>query len=117
MYILWARSHCWLIEIGDHVTLAPGVHVLAHDASMKKAIGYTKIGRVIIGNNVFVGARSVILPNVKFGDNVVIGAGSIVTKDLPANGIYAGNPCRKIMDYEQWLAEKEEELSRVKNYS
>ena len=57
-------SHCWLIEIGDNVTLAPRVHILCHDASTKAFLNYTKIGRVNIGNNVFVGAESVILPFV-----------------------------------------------------
>ena len=55
-------SHCWLIDIGDRVTMAPGVHILCHDASTKTALGYTKIGRVTIGNNVFIGASSVVLP-------------------------------------------------------
>ncbi len=54
-------SHCWLIQIGDNVTLAPGVHVLAHDASTKRSLGYTKIGIGQGGNNVFGGAHSVIL--------------------------------------------------------
>ena len=49
-------SHCWLIEIGDNVTLAPRVHILCHDASTKQFLNYTKIGRVTIGNNVFIGA-------------------------------------------------------------
>ena len=53
-------GHCWLIEIGNRVTLAPNVHVLAHDASTKIAIGYTKIGRVSIGNNVFIGASTIV---------------------------------------------------------
>ena len=44
-------SHCWLIEIGDNVTFGPHVQVLAHDASMHNVLGYTKIGRVRIGNN------------------------------------------------------------------
>lgn len=110
-------SHCWLIEIGDHVTIAPGCLILAHDASTKRALGYTRIGNVHIGNNVFVGARTVILPNVKIGNHVVIGAGSIVTKDLPDNGVYAGNPCRKIMDYDQWIKVKKEELSQAKTYT
>lgn len=43
-------SHCWLITIGDDVTLAPRVHILAHDASTKMFLGYTKIGLVTIGN-------------------------------------------------------------------
>lgn len=38
-------GHCWLIEIGDRVTLAPRVHILAHDASTKRPLGYTALGR------------------------------------------------------------------------
>ena len=60
-------SHCWLIEIGDNVTFGPHVQVLAHDASMHNVLGYTKIGRVRIGNNVFIGAGSIVLPNVQIG--------------------------------------------------
>ena len=45
-------AHCWLITIGDNVTLAPRVHILAHDASTKNYLNFTKIGRVNIGNNV-----------------------------------------------------------------
>lgn len=105
-------GHCWLIEIGDNVTLAPYVHILAHDASTKKALGYTKIGRVVIGNNVFIGAGTTILPNVKIGDNVVIGAKSLVTHDLPANGIYCGHECIKIADYSEWV---EKQKARMNN--
>ena len=83
------NSHCWLIEIGDNVTLAPRVHILAHDASTKLALGYTKIGRVKIGNNVFIGANTTILPNVKIGNNVIIGANSLVSKDIPDNKVVA----------------------------
>jgi maltose O-acetyltransferase len=64
------QSHCWLITIGDDVTLAPRAHILAHDASTKKALGYTRIGVVNIGNNVFIGASSTILPGVNIGNNV-----------------------------------------------
>ena len=70
-------SHCWLIEIGDDVTLAPRVHILCHDASTKTFMNYTKIGNVTIGNRVFIGAESVVLPGVTIGDDVVIGANSI----------------------------------------
>ena len=51
------NSHSWLITIGDDVTLAPGVHILAHDASTKNSLGYTRIGLVRIGSNVFIGAE------------------------------------------------------------
>lgn len=55
-------SHCWHITIGNNVTLAPNVQIIAHDASTKKFINYTKIGKVEIGNNVFIGMSSIIMP-------------------------------------------------------
>ena len=73
--------------IGDNVTLAPRVHILAHDASTKKALGYTRIGVVNIGNNVFIGASSTILPGISIGNNVVIGANSVVSRDIPDNSV------------------------------
>ena len=76
-------SHIWHIEIGDDVTLAPRVLIFAHDGSTKKHVNYTKIGRVKIGNRVFIGAGSVILPGVTIGDDAAIGAGSVVTRDIP----------------------------------
>ena len=85
-------SHCWLIEIGDNVTMAPRVHILCHDASTKTFLNYTKIGRVSIGDNVFIGAESIVLPGVTIGSNVVIGAGSVVTHDVPGGMLAAGNP-------------------------
>lgn len=109
-------GHCWLIEIGDNVTLAPRVHILAHDASTKIPLGYTKIGRVSIGNNVFIGVNSIILPNVKIGDNVVIGAGSIVTRDIPEQGVYCGNPCVKVADYNDWIKKQKERMHIAPKY-
>ena len=85
-------GHCWLIEIGDRVTLAPRVHIWAHDASTKRPLGYTALGRVKIGSDVFVGAGTIILPSVEIGDRVVIGAGSVVSKNIPANSVAVGNP-------------------------
>lgn len=90
------QSHCWLITIGDDVTLAPRVHILAHDASTKKALGYTRIGVVNIGNNVFIGASSTILPGISIGNNVVIGANSVVSRDIPDDSVAIGNPAKVI---------------------
>lgn len=102
-------SHCWLIDIGDNVRIAPRVHILCHDASTKAILGYTKVGTVTIGNNVFVGAESVILPGVTIGNNVVIGANSTVTHDIPDNCVVAGSPARKIYSLDEWT-KKEKEL-------
>ena len=109
-------SHCWLIEIGDNVTLAPRVHILAHDASTKFALNYTKIGRVSIGNNVFIGANTTILPNVHIGDNVIIGANSLVCKNLESNKVYAGNPAREICTYDDYIKKNSEKMKKVPIY-
>lgn len=108
-------SHCWLITIGDNVTMAPRVHILAHDASTKKFLGYTKIGRVNIGDNVFIGAESVILPNVNIGDNVIIGANSTVTKDIPSNSVAVGSPAKIICTLDEYLS-KEKEMKKISPY-
>lgn len=97
-------SHCWLIEIGNNVTLAPRVHILCHDASTKQFLGLTKIGRVNIGNNVFIGAESVVLPGVNIGDNVIIGAGSVVTRNIPENSVAVGSPARVVCSLEDYLS-------------
>lgn len=57
-------------------------------------------GMILEPNNVFIGTKSIILPNVSIGDNVIVGAGSIVTKDIPANSVVCGNPARVITSYE-----------------
>lgn len=103
-------SHCWLITIGDNVTLAPRVHVLCHDASTCHALGYARIGRVNIGNNVFVGAESVILPGVSIGDNVVIGANSTVTHDIPSNTVAVGSPARVVGTYEDFITKNRDQI-------
>lgn len=103
-------SHFWLIELGADVTLAPRVHILAHDASTKNDIGYTRLKKVLIQDNVFIGAGSIILPGVTIGKNSIIGAGSVVTNDVPDNQIYAGNPARKIGDKKAFLAAVKKEL-------
>ena len=103
-------SHCWLIEIGDDVTLAPRVHILCHDASTKTFMNYTKIGNVTIGNRVFIGAESVVLPGVTIGDDVVIGANSTVTHDIPTNSVAVGSPARVICTLEEYIQKEKERM-------
>lgn len=87
-------SHCWLIEIGDNVTMAPRVHVLCHDASTKQFLDYTKIGRVTIG------------------DNVIIGANSTVTHDIPNNSVAAGTPARVLCTLEEYLDKEQKRMEK-----
>lgn len=106
-------SHYWLIEIGNNVTLAPRVHILAHDASTFNYVGYSKIGKVKIGDNVFIGANSIVLPGVNINKNSIIGAGSVVTKDIPENSIVAGNPAKIIGSLSDFLTKTKDELTRL----
>ena len=109
-------AHCWLITIGDDVTIAPRVHILCHDASTKSFLNYTKIGRVNIGNNVFIGAESVVLPGVTIGNNVIIGANSTVTHDIPDNSVAAGSPARVICSLDAYLAKEKARMETAPCY-
>ena len=95
-------GHGFLVSIGNKVTLT-GVTVLAHDASTQIPFGLTKVGKVTIGDEVYVGHGTIILPNVRIGNRVVVGAGSVVTKDIPDNSVAAGNPARVIGSYDDFL--------------
>lgn len=85
------------VNIGDNVFIAPNV-VLAcaghaiDEEQRNKGLGIAY--KINIGNSVWIGANVTILPGVTIGDNVIIGAGSVVTKDIPSNVIAVGNPCR-----------------------
>ena len=103
-------SHCWHITIGNNVTLAPRVHILAHDASTGVFLGYTRVSNVTIGNNVFIGAGTIVLPGVSIGNNVVIGAGSVVSRDIPDGTVAVGNPARVVRSLEEFLNRKKEEM-------
>lgn len=95
-------SHGFLVSIGDRVTLT-GVKILTHDGSTQTPFGVSKVGKVTIGNEVFVGHGTIILPNVRIGSRVVIGAGSVVTRDIPDNSVAAGNPAKVIGTYDEFL--------------
>lgn len=89
------KGHAFLLEIGDRVTISDA-RILLHDGSTKRFIGYSKVGRVVIGNDVFIGADAIILPGVTIGSNVIVGAATVVTKDIPDNCVVVGNPGRII---------------------
>ncbi|ENQ3078074.1 acyltransferase [Bacillus sp. WLY-B-L8] len=110
--VIFDYSHCWLIRIGNNVTIAPQAYLLAHDASTKRLNGYTKVASITIEDNVFIGARALIMPGVTVGKNSIVAAGSIVTKSVPEGSIVAGNPAKVISTVESYI-EKNRTLSSV----
>jgi maltose O-acetyltransferase len=103
-------THCYLIEIGDDVTMSIRVTVLTHDASTKSSTGYTKLGAVTIGDRVFIGANTTILPGVSIGTDAIVGACSVVTRDVPEGVVVAGNPARIICTVEEM---KQKHLDKI----
>lgn len=92
---------CAEVRIGDNVMIAPnvGIYTAGHpiDAENRES-GWEYAIPITIGNNVWIGGNTVINPGITIGDNTVIGSGSILTKDIPANVIAAGNPCKVIRE-------------------
>lgn len=110
----------WMLEIGNEVRITTGVTILNHDYSWSVWKALTGeivggVGKVKIGNNVFIGMNAIILMNTDIGDNVIIGAGSIVSGKVEGNSVYAGNPARKIMTLEDYIEKrKNRELEDAK---
>lgn len=99
-------SEPFLIEIGNRVTITSGVILLTHDGSTwlirdEKGRRYL-YRRVRIGDDVFIGVNTIIMPGVVIGDRVVIGAGSVVTKSIPSGTLVAGNPARIIGNFDDY---------------
>lgn len=100
----FANYNCMIIDvakvkIGDNCQMAPNVAIYTaghpvHPVSRNSAYEYGI--EVTIGDNVWIGGNTVILPGVHIGSNTVIGAGSVVTRDIPDWVVAAGNPCRVI---------------------
>ena len=100
----YANHHCIILDsakvrIGDDVLLGPGVQIytVTHplDAAQRKT-GLEKGLAVTIGNSVWIGGGAIILPGVSIGDGAVVAAGAVVTKDVPASVVVAGNPAKVI---------------------
>lgn len=101
IYIKSWGSEPFLISIGNKVTVTSGVKFLTHDGSTwlihdENNERYQKYAEINVGDNVFIGVNSIIMPGVSIGNNVVIGAGTVVTKDLPNDGVYVGVPAKRV---------------------
>lgn len=99
------------IEIGDNCAFS-GVSILAHDYSWYTLLGSCNDllpdpgGRVVIGNNCFIGYQALILKGTTIGDNVIIGARSVVKGNVPSNTVWAGVPARQICTIEEFYQKK-----------
>lgn len=116
-------TFAWLLSIGNHVAITHGVIILTHDYAwsvVKRHPNYSgeilgAMSPVTIGNNVFIGMNAVITRGVSIGDNVIIGAGSVVTSDCLSDGVYAGNPARRIMSiHEFWEKRSAKQFEEAK---
>lgn len=97
---------CAPVKFGNNVFIGPnsGFYTAGHPVNVQQrneGLEYAK--PITVGNNVWLGGNVVVLPGVTIGDNTIIGAGSVVTKNIPANVIAVGNPCKvlKPIDGEQ----------------
>lgn len=113
-------QHPNMIIIGDNVRITKGVSILCHDYSFSVCACidgevFSNIGKVEIGDNVFIGVNSTILKGTKIGNNTIIGANTVVSGNLEGGYVYVGNPCRRLMslnDYrEKRIKKQEKELN------
>lgn len=98
-----------LIEIGSNCAISKETLLITHDYSRNfptEGFGSMTKGKVIIGDNTFIGMRTIILPGVTVGNNVIVGAGSLVTKSIPDNMVAAGNPAKVICTLEEYMEKK-----------
>jgi len=95
---------CNEVHIGQHVMIGPAVQIYtpAHDLQAEARIqGWEVAKPIVIEDNVWIGGGAILLPGVSIGRNAVVGAGAVVTRDVPANAVVAGNPARVIREIEQ----------------
>ncbi|MCP4521834.1 MAG: acyltransferase [Cytophagales bacterium] len=90
------------IKVGNNVRLGPHVGLISANHAPEDYDLWIKVKPIEIGNNVWIGMNSVVMPGVSIGDNVIIGANSTVNKDIPSNSIAVGNPCRVIKEKEAY---------------
>ena len=115
-------SEPYLVSIGNNTEITYGVTFITHDGGtwiFRKSNEFTgnKFGPIIIKDNCMIGMKSILLPNVEIGPNSVVGAGSVVTKNVPPNTVYAGNPAKFICTTDEYLDKcRKNDISGVPYY-
>jgi len=111
----------FLINIGDHVEITAGVKFITHDGSVwvfrKLHPGIEIFGPIKIGNNVFIGMDSIILPNITIGNNCIVGAGSVVSKNIPDNSVAVGVPARVIKTMNEFYEGIKDDCFHIRSLS
>lgn len=107
-----------LIQLGHRVVISDQCHFLTHDYSITTALIATGkpptkdialVRGIKIGNNVFIGKKTIVMPNTKVGNNVIVGAGTVLRGNIPDNSIVIGNPCQ-IIDNIQNMTKRWEKM-------
>ena len=111
----------WLVTLGDNVEITGSVSFVNHDGAVWLIRNQTPdlknadiFGKIVVGNNVFIGIRTIILPGVTIGNNVIIGAGSIVSNDVESNSVYAGVPARRICSVDEYILKNSNQIVLTK---
>ncbi|MEN8764387.1 DapH/DapD/GlmU-related protein [Wenyingzhuangia sp.] len=100
------------IVFGNNVELGPGVKIISSNHNFEDFSKIIKSKPIVIGDNVWIGANSVVLPGIKIGNNVIVGAGSVVVKDLPSNSVAVGNPCKVISEKKEHVKTSDIEFNQ-----
>ena len=101
-------SESYLIEIGDNVTISDHVSFVTHDNSISKPLpgSGNLFGKIVIGNNCFIGAHSILMYGVTLADNVIVASGSVVVKSVKESHVIVGGNPAKIIGKSDVFAEK-----------
>lgn len=108
----------YLVEIGNDCLLSGNLGFFTHDGGVKvlNSLSYfdgksmDKVGKIVIGDNCFIGNSAKIMSGVTIGDNVIVGAGSIVTKDVPSNSVAAGVPAKVICTIDEFYQKNKDKF-------